>query len=144
MKKVVLFALVAISTLGFAQSKKNKEIPKVVTEAFAKEHPNTKVTWDVESDGYEAEFKLNGKDASVNYDKKGNKLASEIEISLSEMPKKALNYIVTNFPKNKIKETAKITDANNVITFEAELKIDGKNCDLIFDALGNFIKVIKG
>jgi hypothetical protein len=40
----------------------------VVKEAFSKEYPNTKVAWDIETDGFEAEFKLNGKEASVDYE----------------------------------------------------------------------------
>lgn len=144
MKKVVLFAFMAMGLVACGQSKENKEVPKVVTDAFAKDYPNTKVDWDVEHDGFEAEFKLNGKEASADYDKMGNKLAMEIEISVNEMPKNALTYINSNYPKTKIKETAKITDAKKVVTYEAELKIDGKNSDLIFDAMGNFIKINKG
>lgn len=116
----------------------------MVTEAFAKEYPNTKVAWDIEDDGYEAEFKLNGKDASADYDKNGNKLATEIEVSESELPTSALSYLKTNYPKNKIKETAKIIDSKNVVTYEAEIKIDGKNSDLLFDANGNFLKIVQG
>jgi hypothetical protein len=48
------------------------------------------------------------------------------------LPAKALTYISTYHPYKKIKETAKITDDIKVITYEAEIKIDGKDCDLIF------------
>lgn len=140
MKNLILVAAMAISTVGFAQTKDKKEVPKVVKEAFQKEYPNTKVKWDVEKDGFEAEFKMNGKEASADYDKAGHKLATEIEISKTEFPAKALAYIATTYPNKKIKETAKITDNKNVITYEAEVKIDGKDSDLIFDASGNFLK----
>lgn len=140
MKNLILVAAIAISTVGFAQTKEKKEVPKVVKEAFQKEYPNTKVHWDVEKDGFEAEFAMNGKDASANYDKAGHKLATEIEIKESELPAKALAYIAATYPNKKIKETAKITDNKNVITYEAEVKIDGKGSDLIFDASGNFLK----
>jgi hypothetical protein len=53
-------------------------------------------------------LKLNGKEASANYDKAGHKLATEIEIKESELPAKALTS--TTYPYKKIKETAKITD----------------------------------
>ena len=66
MKNVILLAVMAISTVGCAQSKEKKDVPKVVTEAFAKEYPNTKVDWDIEDDGFEAEFKINGKDIKIN------------------------------------------------------------------------------
>ncbi|MBP4141937.1 PepSY-like domain-containing protein [Flavobacterium sp. P4023] len=140
MKNLILVAAMAISTVGFAQTKDKKEVPKVVKKAFQKEYPNTKVKWDVEKDGFEAEFKMNGKEASADYDKAGHKLATEIEISKTEFPAKALTYIATTYPNKKIKETAKITDNKNVITYEAEVKIDGKDSDLIFDASGNFLK----
>lgn len=144
MKNVILLVVLAISTVGCAQSKEKKDVPKVVTEAFAKEYPNTKVDWDIEDDGYEAEFKLNGKDASADYDKNGNKLATEVEVSESELPSSALTYLKTNYPKSKIKETAKIIDSKNVVTYEAEIKIDGKNSDLLFDANGSFLKIVQG
>jgi hypothetical protein len=102
------------------------------------------VEWDVEYDGFEAEFEINGKDASANYNKEGHKLATEIEIKKSELPTLALTYLTTNYPNEKVKETAKIIDDKNIVTYEAELKIGGKNSDLIFDDSGNFIKVIKG
>jgi hypothetical protein len=53
---------------------------------------------------------MNGKEASVNYDKWVINLATEIEIKESELPAKALTYISTTYPYKKIKETAKITD----------------------------------
>ncbi|MBG6062301.1 Putative beta-lactamase-inhibitor-like, PepSY-like [Flavobacterium micromati] len=144
MKNLILFAAAAISTVGCAQTKEKKEVPKFVKEAFQKEYPNTKVNWDIETDGFEAEFTMNGKDASANYDKKGHKVATEIEIKENELPAKASTYIAMTYPNKKIKETAKITDDKNIITFEAEISIDGKNSDLIFDASGRFVKILKG
>ena len=144
MKNLILVAAMAISTVGFAQTKEKKEVPKVVNEAFQKEYPNTKVDWNIEKDSFEAEFKRNGKNASADYDKAGHKLATEIEIKETEMPAKALAYIATTYPNKKIKETAKITDDKNVVTYEAEVKIDGKDMDLIFDISGKFLKLLKG
>jgi hypothetical protein len=46
-----------------------------------------------------------------------------------------LDYIKQNFPNEKIKEIAKITNANGMITYEAEIK----GTDYIFDAQGNLI-----
>ena len=144
MKNVILFTTLAITAIGCAQFKDKKEVPKVVKEAFQKEYPNTKVAWDNEEDGFEAEFKLNGKETSVDYDKADHKLATEIEIIESELPAKALTYISTTYPNRKITETAKITGDKKVITYEVEIKIDGKDCDLIFDASGKFLKLLKG
>ncbi|WP_016990271.1 PepSY-like domain-containing protein [Flavobacterium sp. ACAM 123] len=106
MKHVILFAAIAISAIGCAQSKDNKDLPKVVKEAFQNEYPNMKVTWDIEEDGFEAEFKLNGKEASANYDKKGHKVATEIEIKENELPAKALTYIAMTYPNKKIQRNS--------------------------------------
>ena len=66
---------------------------------------NTKVSWDFEKEGYEAEFEINEKDASESYDFNGKKIASEIEIEKRELPQNILQYLSKNYPKNKIKET---------------------------------------
>lgn len=144
MKKVVLFALMATGFVGFAQSKVKKEVPKMVQEAFQKEYPNTKVSWDIEKDGYEAEFKLNGKSASVNYDRNAIKTDTEIAITEKELPKSALEYVKKQYSNSKIKECAKITDAKKNVTYEIEIKIDKKDSDVIFDSKGNFMKIVQG
>jgi hypothetical protein len=65
-ENVILFATLAITAIGCAQSKATKKYLKWL-RAFSKEYPNTKVDWDIEKGGFEAEFKLNGKEASVDY-----------------------------------------------------------------------------
>jgi hypothetical protein len=44
-ENIILFATLAITAIGCAQSKDKKVVPKV---AFSKEYPNTKVAWDIE------------------------------------------------------------------------------------------------
>lgn len=144
MKKVVFFALMVTGFVGFAQSKEKKEVPKMVQEAFQKEYPNTKVSWDIEKVGYEAEFKLNGKSASVNYDRNAIKTDTEIEITEKELPKSALEYVKKQYSNSKIKECAKITDNKKNVTYEIEIKIDKKDSDVIFDSKGNFMKIVQG
>lgn len=140
MKKLSMCAVLTIATITLSCAQE-KKVPENIVKAFEKEHPNTKVFWDAEKDGFEAEFELNGKDASENYDFNGNKIASEIEVKKSEMPQAIFQYISEKYPKNKIKETAKITDANQMVTYEVELKIDGKKQDLLFSSTGEFIKI---
>lgn len=115
----------------------------MVQEAFQKQYPNSKVSWDNEKDGYEAEFKLNGKDATLNYDKKGIKMDTKIAITENEVPKAAAEYGKKQYSKNDTKECAKITDAKNGVTYEIEIIIDKKQSDDLFDSNHNFIKIIK-
>ena len=93
-----------------------------------------------EKDDFEAKFEFDGKDASAVYDKNGKRKAFEIAIYKSEFPTPIEEYLKKKYPKSKVLETAKITDDKNVVTFEAEIKIDGKPTDVIFDAKGTFIK----
>lgn len=146
-KKVFLVMAIAFSVSLFAQTEEKSRkitVPANVKEAFAKDFPGNKAKWGMEDGGYEAEFKINGNDASAVYDKKGHKKAVEVTIKTAEIPASALAYVKTNYPKSKITEAAKITDDKNVVTYEAEIGKDGKSYDVLFDASGKFIKIVEG
>ncbi|WP_395051651.1 PepSY domain-containing protein [Flavobacterium sp.] len=149
MKKVFLAMAIAFSATLFAQTEaKEKEkkvtVPSAVSGAFAKEFPGKKAGWGMEDGGYEAEFKINGSDASAVYDKAGHRKALEVTIKTAELPANALQYVKNNHPATKITEAAKITDDKNVVTYEAEIGKDGKTYDVLFDASGKFIKIVEG
>ena len=147
MKNIFLAIAIAFSVTMVAQSeKKSKKInaPTIVTEMFKKEFPDKKAKWGMEDGDYEAEFKINGSDASAVYDKKGHRKALEVGIKTSELPSNALEYLKKNYPNNKITEAAKITDDKNVVTYEAEIGKDGKSYDVLLDANGKFIKIVEG
>ena len=142
----LLFAFAVQS--AFAQTSENKNenkekqvnVPMVVKENFAKEYPGKKAKWGAEDGGYEAEFKINGTDASAVYTPSGHRKSFEAAIKLTEVPAVALEYVKKNYPTHKITESAKITDDKNTITYEIEVGKDGKSWDVIFDATGKFIK----
>ena len=123
------------------KNEKQPEIPASVENAFAKDYPIVKdVSWDAEGKDFEAEFKLNGVDCSANYDKTGKRLEVETTIKSTELPKAALDYISKNYGAYKLIEAAKITDNKNVTSYEAEVGLNGKSTDLVFDANGKFLK----
>lgn len=137
--KKFMFVIGIVTFLGssvFAQKYNN--IPDVVKRVLAKNYPNAKsVKWDKEDANFEASFKMNDLDNSILFDVKGNVLESEVAIK--ELPKNVLEYLNKNYPNQKVVESAKITNAKGVVTYEAEIK--GK--DLIFDANGKFLKFNK-
>ncbi len=145
MKKLILVILVgSFSTIVIAQTNKNDigkkvQVPDAVKSAFEKEFPGKKASWDAEDGGYEAEFKMNGTDASANYNANGHRTELEIEINTNELPAVAQDYIKKNYAVYKLTEAAKITNDKNVVTFEAEVEKDGKSWDVLFDANGKFI-----
>ena len=138
MKKLFLslaiVAICAISAFAFG----GDNTPAAVKTKFASDYPTVKkVKWDNEDGNYEAHFELNDVETSVLYDATGKKLETEVEIEVSALPKGVMEYVNKNYPKEKVKETAKITDGNGTVTYEAEVKAG----DLIFDASGKFLSL---
>lgn len=131
-------AIVFILSNASAQKVKASEVPKAVIDSFNKNFNGVKVEgWEKEKDGvYEAEFDLNKVETSATFSVDGKLLETETEIAVSALPKTVTEYLTKNYAGKKIKEAAKIVDAEGKIKYEAE--IDKK--DLLFDELGNFIK----
>ncbi len=134
MKKVMLFiASIALAQTAFAQASK---VPDAAKMAFAKAYPNADdVKWELEDGNFEVEFEMaDDQEMSVVYDANGTQLETEVEIAFSELPKAAQEAL----KGKKVKETAKITNAKGVVTYEAEVR----RKDLMFDATGQ--KVSRG
>ncbi|MBC7777238.1 MAG: PepSY-like domain-containing protein [Phycisphaerae bacterium] len=132
MKKMfLLIVLFAFSQTAFAQASK---VPDAVKTAFAKAYPNADdVKWELENGHYEVEFEMtDDHEMSVLYDAAGALLETEVEIPFSDLPKAAQEAL----KGKKVKETAKITNAKGVVTYEAEVR----RKDLMFDAQGNPVK----
>lgn len=137
MKKIIL-ATVLFSILTAAAFAGGNDVPSAVKTKFTALYPNVmKVKWGKEEANYEAEFKMNKTEMSCLFDASGNLLETEIEITISSLPKAASEYCTKTFAGNKISEASKIVDSKNIITYEAEVKGVG---DVIFDEKGNFLK----
>ncbi|MBL7872852.1 MAG: PepSY-like domain-containing protein [Cyclobacteriaceae bacterium] len=141
MKKLTLvLALVMVTGFMMAQKIQSKDVPEAVKASFQKEFPGAKAAkWDKEESNFEASFDNNKSDQSVVFDAGGNILEIEVEIDSSELPKGVMEYVTSTYPGKKIKEVAKITDAQKIITYEVEVS----GMDVIFNEQGKFIKEIK-
>jgi uncharacterized Zn ribbon protein len=138
-----IFIVTAILLSGhtlWAQKVAKKDVPSAVQKAFSKGFPDaTSVKWEKENGNYEASFEKKESEISVVYDANGTLLETETEISIKELPVSVLDYVKAHYKGQKIKEAATITDANGMVTFEAEIK----GMDLIFDSKGSFLKEVK-
>ena len=147
MKNVSLIAIALMLASGlFAQNdnKQTKEVPAVVKTAFAKQFPGAEdVDWEKEGNDYEAEFELNKVETSATFTADGHWKETETEIAVSALPANAQEYLKAKYSEYTVKEAAKIVDNKNVVTYEAELKRKGESMDVIFDASGAFLKIIK-
>jgi uncharacterized membrane protein YkoI len=145
MKRLFLTGTLALSLAACSSAQKtkkensNSKIPAAVTAAFKQHYPTIKqVKWEKEGLNYEASFENNQTETSVVIDSNGKIWETETEIETTSLPKAALDYIQTHYKNGKVKEAAKLVQADGSINYEAEVT----KKDLIFDANGLFIKEI--
>jgi hypothetical protein len=137
--KVLIFALLLLSVAVFA---KHTDVPKAVKESFAKLYPNaSNAKWDHEKKhNFEVEFKDNGIETSVIFDKNGNLVESESTIQNTELPANIEKTINSKYNGYKIVKAEKNIDAKGKVCFELDIKKDKMKKELIFDKDGNFVK----
>lgn len=132
-----ILSILLCSSLAIGQHVNEKDVPDSVKATFSKKFPNQKnVKWEKEKENYEASFSIDHSQHAAVIDSKGSLIETEEEISLKELPADAIAYIQKNYSGKKIKEAARIIDAQGIVTFEAEVA----SKDLIFDKTGLYIK----
>jgi len=138
MKTIITLVTLGLSvSFANAQTVKEAAVPSAVKDALKKAYPTAKVEkWEKEDANYEAEIKVGKVESSLLYDAAGKLLETEVEISVSELPKAVTEYINKNMPGKKTKEASKITDVNGKVSYEAEVD----EADYMFDDQGNFLK----
>lgn len=134
MKKILILAVFTFATIEVnAQKMTADKVPSAVRESFTKQYPNAKsAKWDKEAAGYEASFKMDGKDMSIVFDAKGMEKEVETDIKFSELPMP----VQTALKGKKVKEAAIIKKGGKTY-YEAE--VGGK--DLLFEADGKMVKM---
>lgn len=137
--KLLLGFCISVSMTACGQSVKESAVPAAVKQAVEKQYPGIKAKWEKEDGNYEANLKKDGKSISLLINDAGTILESEIDITASELPAAITAYMQQHYTGKKFLETAKITDKNNVTTYEVAIK--GK--DVMFDSNGVFLKEIE-
>lgn len=141
MKRTWIFIAFAFcaALVGKAQKLRSAAVPIKVKAAFEKHHPGITAKWEKENTGFEAGYKENGHAFSELFDADGTLTETEVTIKTSELPMAVNGYLKAHCKGAKMKEAAKITQANGTVTYEAEVN----KMDLVFDASGKFIKETK-
>lgn len=140
--KKILSSLLAFSIFmisAHAQKVDAAKVPAAVKKTFSQKFPGSMAKWGKEDANYEAEFKRGGSNMSALFESNGTMLESEVDIKVSDLPRKVLAYVKEHYKGKSIKEGAKITKADGTVNYEAE--VNGK--DVIFDEAGNFLKEVK-
>ena len=135
--------MIAITSIfAFSACAQTKDgVPDKVSSAFSKKFPDAKkIKWDKENKmEWEAEFKIDGKEYSANFDLDGNWMETEYEIKKSEIPAAVKATLDADYMGYKIEE-AGISESANGKVYEFELKQGKKETEVVIDANGKVMK----
>lgn len=138
MKNIILSIAIFFPVFTFAQK---TAVPNTVIENFNKLFPNAKsVKWEKDGFNYEAEFKKDKKEYSVEYDSLGNWMETSYEIAKSELPSTVIASVDSIYKGCKYEEIEVCDSAPMSKHYEIEIKsADGKSFKLYYTLSGEFI-----
>ncbi len=144
-KFIALLCAACLCISANAQKISADKVPAAITSAFKVKFPTAiKVKWEMENiNEYEAEFKLNGKEVSANFDNMGKWLETETEIKIAVLPATIQATIAKDFVGFKIEEASKIESAKNGNCFEAEIEKGEETFDVLYTADGKMLSKTK-
>jgi len=123
------------------EAKESKEAPATVKSAFSRKFPAaTKVEWGNENNKeWEAEFMLNGKEYSANFDNEGKWIETEYEISLKELPVAVKTTLDKESAGYKIEESV-VTETAELKAYEFVIAKGKDKMELVIDQTGKLVK----
>jgi hypothetical protein len=141
MKNLILVITIATTYSFCAFGQTGKDVPENVKTAFMQKFPKaTKVKWGKENEKeWEAEFIMNGKDYSANFDNKGAWMETEYEINIAEIPVAVKATIDKEFPGYKI-EKSEISETSEGKVGEFLLKKGEEKTEAAIDMNGKLLK----
>ena len=136
-----MILMVLTGTMAFTACGQKKNVPAKVKTAFTQKFPNaTKVSWDKENaNEWEAEFKMNGKDYSANYDNNGNWMETEYRISENGLPSAVKSTLSSKYANSKIL-VAEISETKDGKVYEVLLKTNGEKSEVVLSTDGKVLK----
>jgi hypothetical protein len=136
-KQHYLLLLLSFALSLQAQKIPSKDVPKMVTIAFAKSHPTTtNETWTKVDANYEVKFLFSKKEKHLMYDAKGTLVFNESKIALSTLPAAIKQYLDAHYPEQKVDKIVQMTAMNSTVTYAVEVS----DMSLTFDAKGAYLK----
>ena len=140
MKIKFLILCLLFSICATAQKVDEKLILKPVLSKFYSLYPDIKPGWYKDNEGnYIAKFKKDKTTVSVMFSYSGDLSYIETLIKPSELPKAVLDYMASNYPRQKIKGAAKLDDGNRNTGYQVSLK----STSFFFDGKGNFVNMVE-
>jgi len=141
-KTFATLALAFVVSAGvFAGNIKESSVPAVVKGYVQKTYPRVSpVEWNYEEKGnyYNAGFKIDGAEYSVDISPEGHLINSTNEIAVSQLPDAANAYIAKQFPGFQIKEARKLVRRGSTY-YEADIQGQNSNQMLTFSESGRLL-----
>ena len=141
MKKLILgiATMAMLSLTAVAQPVKN--VPVKVKTAFSQKFTKaTDVKWGKEGKTeWEAEFKLDGKSYSANFDYQGAWKETEYAITASEIPAAVKTVINKDYAAYKMKGTD-VSETPKGKVYEVTFVKEKKSMEVVFDPNGKIVK----
>ncbi len=141
MKKLILSIVVLAFVSLSISAQKSKNVPENIKKAFNQKFAKaTDVKWGMENKTeWEAEFKLDGKEISANYDLQGKWLETEYKITIEEIPTIIKSSIEKNNAGCKIK-SADVSETPKAKVYEVMILKGKKSVEVIMDEKGKVVK----
>jgi len=139
--KTTVLTISAVLLISFsACGQPEKNVPANVATAFAQKFPDAlKVKWGKESDKeWEAEFKMDGKEYSANFDNSGAWTETEYEISTKEIPASVKATIDKEFAGYKVAEP-EVSETPEGKVFEFALSKGTEKIEAAIDVAGKVL-----
>jgi hypothetical protein len=136
---LIITSVFLISFSAFGQS--GKDVPANITAAFSQKFPSaSKVKWGKESEKeWEAEFIMNGKEYSANYDNAGTLTETEYAITAKEIPAAVKTSLDKESAGYKIEESA-VSETKAGKIYEFVIAKGETKMELTIDPAGKVLK----
>jgi hypothetical protein len=141
MKKVMLAAFAGLLGLSVSAQEISKEaVPEEVMESFYEEFASAKdVEWEEVGDAYEAEFLMEDKAKTVQFDRMGEKKIVMTVIELNELPQAVQQTLKRDYIGYEHKKYMRVEEAGQT-KYKVETAKAGKTEELMFDSAGKKVE----
>jgi len=135
---LLILSIVLSGVFAYSQIK----VPEKVAAAFKAKFPAASaVAWGKESaTEFEAEFKMNGKEMSANFDAAGKWLETETRLSKSDLPAPVLATLKSKYGGSEVKNIESLEEAGKAVVYEVQLEQDENALEVTLDAGGKIVK----
>jgi hypothetical protein len=117
-------------------------VPAAVASAFESRFSGAEdIEWGKESDSeFEAEFTLNGKSMSANFDTGGKWLETESKVTGEELPAAVRSTLKSDFGMYQVSKAERLEKPGEPVTFEIKMEEGGTTTEVVLDETGKVVK----